>query len=56
MRERLGEGDSSLNAIIAAMSLFSSKREKRLWLWALAAVIALYSTLGLAGALAGRLL
>lgn len=38
------------------MSLFSSKREKSLWLWALAAVIALYSTLGLAGALAGRLL
>ena len=37
------------------MSLFTSNRERRLWLWALAVVIAIYSTLGLARALAGQL-
>ena len=30
------------------MSLFSSARERRLWLWTLAVVVAIYSTLGLA--------
>lgn len=33
-------------------SVFTSKRERRLWLWALAVVVAIYSTLGLAGRLA----
>ena len=33
------------------MSLFTSKRERRLWLWLLAVLIAIYSTLGLAGIL-----
>ncbi len=28
------------------MSLFTSDRERRLWLWTLAAVVAIYSTLG----------
>ncbi|MDE2896782.1 MAG: VanZ family protein [Chloroflexota bacterium] len=37
------------------MSLFSSPRERRLWLWTLAVVAAVYSTLGLAGTLAGAL-
>ena len=32
--------------------LFTSRRERRLWLWALAVVVAIYSTLGLAGTLA----
>jgi MFS family permease len=41
--------------IVASMSHFSSRREKRLWLWALAVVAAVYSTLGLAGSLAGIL-
>lgn len=35
--------------------LFTSRRERRLWLWALAVVVAIYSTLGLAGALAEEL-
>ena len=34
------------------MTLFTSKRERRLWLWVLAVVAAIYATLGLAGALA----
>ncbi len=34
------------------MSFFTSKREKNLWLWALTVIIAIYSTLGLAGKLA----
>ena len=34
------------------MSLFSSPRERRLWLWSLAVKAAIYSTLGLAGTLA----
>jgi VanZ family protein len=34
------------------MSLFTSTRERRLWLWALAAVTAIYSTLGPAQKLA----
>ncbi len=37
------------------MSLFSSKRERRLWLWTLAVVVAIYSTLGLAQSLVGAL-
>jgi hypothetical protein len=37
------------------MSLFTSARERRLWLWTLAVVVAIYSTLGLAGTLAGVL-
>ena len=34
------------------MALFSSARERRLWLWTLAVVVAIYSTLGLAATLA----
>ena len=37
------------------MGLFSSARERRLWLWTLAVVVAIYSTLGLATTLAGVL-
>ena len=33
-------------------TLFTSPRERRLWVWTLAVVAAIYSTLGLAGALA----
>ena len=37
------------------MFLFTSKRERNLWLWAFAVIIAIYSTLGLAGKLAANL-
>lgn len=37
------------------MSLFTSNQERRLWLWTLAVVVAVYSTLGLALELAGAL-
>ncbi len=37
------------------MSLFTSDRERRLWLWSLTAVVGIYSTLGLARKLAGAL-
>ena len=37
------------------MYLFTSNRERRLWFWALAVVVAIYSTLGLAGTLAEAL-
>lgn len=37
------------------MALFVSARERRLWLWALAAVAAVYLTLGLSGTLAQRI-
>lgn len=37
------------------MSLFSSRRERRLWIWTLLVVAAIYSTLGLATAWAGLL-
>jgi hypothetical protein len=39
----------------APISLFSSVRERRLWAWTLAAVAAIFSTLGLARTLAGAL-
>ena len=39
----------------ALMSLFSSRRERRLWAWTLLVVVAIYSTLGLAWTLAGAL-
>ena len=39
----------------AGMAFFSSDRERRLWLWTLAVVTAIYSTLGLARTLAGAL-
>ena len=38
------------------MSLFTSNRERRLWTWVLVVVVAIYSTLGLAGTLAEILL
>ena len=37
------------------MKLFTSNRERRLWLWTLATVVAIYATLGLARTLAGIL-
>ena len=37
------------------MALFCSPRERRLWLWTLAVVVAIYSTLGLTPRLAGAL-
>ena len=37
------------------MVAFASRRERRLWLWTLATVVAIYSTLGLTGTLAGVL-
>ena len=37
------------------MALFVSRRERWLWLWTLAIVVAIYSTLGLAGTLAEEL-
>lgn len=37
------------------MTLFTSRREGRLWLWTLAVVVAIYSTLGLARMLTGLL-
>lgn len=40
---------------MAATSLFTSDRERRLWLWVVAAVLAIYASLGLAGTLAAEL-
>ncbi len=40
---------------LSLMSWFTSDRERRLWFWALAVVVAIYSTLGLAGTLAEAL-
>ncbi len=37
------------------MPLFTSARERRLWAWTLAVVVAIYSTLGLARTLTGLL-
>ena len=37
------------------MTLFSSRRERRLWLWVLAVMVAIYATLGLAQTLAETL-
>jgi hypothetical protein len=37
------------------MSFFTSRRERRLWLWALAVIVAIYSTLGLTSSLARAL-
>ncbi|MEM7532012.1 MAG: VanZ family protein [Chloroflexota bacterium] len=37
------------------MNIFTSNRERRLWLWTVAVVIGIYSTLGLAATLAGIL-
>ena len=37
------------------MSLFTSTRERRLWLWTLAVIVAIFSTLGPAAMLAGEL-
>lgn len=49
-----GNGEK-LNTIISPMSFFTSDRERRLWAWTLAVVVAIYSTLGLARTLAGIL-
>ena len=40
------------NPMVTSMPLFTSERERRLWLCSLAVVVAIYSTLGLAGTLA----
>lgn len=37
------------------MAVFTSPRERRLWFWTLAVVVAIYSTLGLAGTFAEQL-
>lgn len=37
------------------MSLFTSNRERRLWLWTLSLVVAIYTSLGVAGNVAGYL-
>ena len=37
------------------MPFFSSQRERRLWIWALAVILAIYATLGFAGSLAAYL-
>ncbi len=37
------------------MSFFTSKRERRLWLWTLAVMVAIYATLGPAWTLADAL-
>lgn len=44
-----------VGVIVAATSAFSSSRERRLWLWTLAVVVAIYSTVGLARTLAVEL-
>ena len=46
-----GEGESSLDGKVLPLSVFASERERRLWAWTLAVVVAIYSTLGLARAL-----
>ena len=40
---------------LTSMPLFSSDRERRLWLWTLAVMVAIYSTLGPARTLADAL-
>ena len=41
--------------MVTSTSLFTSDRERRLWVCSLAVLVAIYSTLGLAGTLAGVL-
>ena len=47
-----GRGADLTNPMRGTASIFSSDRERRLWLWTLAAVAAIYATLGLASRLA----
>ncbi len=42
-------------ATVPTMALFSSDRERRLWLWTLVVIVAIYPTLGIAPILAGVL-
>ena len=44
----------ALGKITDVPSLFTSKRERRLWIWALVVVITIYSTLGLTARLVGQ--
>ena len=44
-----------VNAIGTSMSLFTSDRERRLWLWTLVVLVAIYSTLGPAQTLVAAL-
>lgn len=44
-----------IESALARSSFFSSPRERRLWTWTAAVVVAIYSTLGLARTLADRL-
>jgi hypothetical protein len=41
--------------MVTFMSLFTSDRERRLWLWTLAVMVAIYTTLGTTGLLAAAL-
>ena len=41
--------------MVVFLSAFTSERERRLWAWTLAVVVAIYSTLGLARTLAAVL-
>jgi hypothetical protein len=41
-----------VKGIITAMNIFTSDRERHLWIWTLVVVVAIYSTLGLASMLA----
>ena len=47
----MGEGQNSPMNDSLKQPLFSSTRERRLWVWVLAVVVAIYSTLGLAAKL-----
>ena len=51
----MNHGDATVGALASSTSHFTSDRERRLWLYTLVVVVAIYSTLGLAGTLAGVL-
>lgn len=53
--DKSGENLTKRSDLDAPKPFFSSNRERRLWTWTLAVVVAIYSTLGLAGALARTL-
>jgi len=52
-RHRIAAVSNDYGDPVTSVSLFTSGRERRLWAWTLAVVAAIYSTLGLAGRLAG---
>ena len=51
-RTRVAQRTQKLNAKITPASLCSSDRERRLWIWTLAVVVAIYASLAFAGRLA----